>query len=106
MARSRDWDELQHTWLEWRRHTGQYIRDLYDQLAQLTNQAARLNSKLIDNIISLPPCNRLQIKARQSTLEFVYRIEIYWRSTPHGALCFLTHKATEQNSKSPDRVDP
>lgn len=51
MARSRDWDELQHTWLEWRRHTGQYIRDLYDQLAQLTNQAARLNSKNFWSIV-------------------------------------------------------
>lgn len=45
MARSRDWDELQHTWIEWRRHTGQYIRDLYDQLVDLTNEAAKLHSK-------------------------------------------------------------
>ncbi|KAL0270852.1 UNVERIFIED_CONTAM: hypothetical protein PYX00_008125 [Menopon gallinae] len=44
MARSRDWDELQHTWVEWRRHTGQYVRDLYDQLVDVTNEAARLNN--------------------------------------------------------------
>lgn len=45
MARSRDWDELQHVWSEWRRHTGLKFRDLYEQLVDLTNQAARLNSK-------------------------------------------------------------
>lgn len=45
MARSRDWDELQHTWVEWRRQTGQYVKDLYDQMVDLTNEAAKLNSK-------------------------------------------------------------
>lgn len=47
MARSRDWDELQHIWLEWRRRTGQQIRDLYEQLVEISNQAARINSKEI-----------------------------------------------------------
>lgn len=45
MSHSRDWDELQHVWTEWRRNTGRRIRDLYEQLVDLTNQAARLNSK-------------------------------------------------------------
>lgn len=45
MSHSRDWDELQHVWAEWRRNTGRRIRDLYEQLVDLTNQAARLNSK-------------------------------------------------------------
>lgn len=45
MSHSRDWDELQHVWTEWRRNTGRRIRDLYEQLIDLTNQAARLNSK-------------------------------------------------------------
>ncbi|EEB18603.1 Angiotensin-converting enzyme, putative [Pediculus humanus corporis] len=44
MARSRDWDELQHTWVEFRRRTGQYIKDMYDQLVDLTNEAAKLNN--------------------------------------------------------------
>ncbi|XP_066994764.2 angiotensin-converting enzyme [Anabrus simplex] len=43
MARSRDWDELQHVWVEWRRQTGQKMRDLYEQLVDLSNEAARLN---------------------------------------------------------------
>ncbi|CAG2064501.1 unnamed protein product, partial [Timema podura] len=43
MARSRDWDELQYVWAEWRRKSGQKIRDLYEQLVELSNQAAKLN---------------------------------------------------------------
>ncbi|XP_063230405.1 angiotensin-converting enzyme [Bacillus rossius redtenbacheri] len=43
MARSRDWDELQHVWVEWRRKTGEKVKDLYKQLVDLSNQAARLN---------------------------------------------------------------
>lgn len=46
MSRSRDWNELQHTWIEWRRRTGQKIRDMFDQLVDVTNQAALLNSNL------------------------------------------------------------
>lgn len=46
MAKSRDWAELEHTWIEWRRRTGQKIRDLYEQLIELSNYAANLNSKL------------------------------------------------------------
>ncbi|KAI8423960.1 hypothetical protein MSG28_002629 [Choristoneura fumiferana] len=44
MSHSRDWEELQHVWTEWRRNTGKRIRDLYEQLVDLTNQAARLNN--------------------------------------------------------------
>lgn len=47
MSHSRDWDELQHIWTEWRRNTGRRVRDLYEQLVDLTNQAARLNSKFV-----------------------------------------------------------
>jgi peptidyl-dipeptidase A len=47
MSHSRDWDELQHIWTEWRRNTGRRIRDLYEQLVDLTNQAARLNSEYL-----------------------------------------------------------
>ncbi|XP_043273718.1 angiotensin-converting enzyme [Venturia canescens] len=44
MAKSRDWDELQWVWVEWRRRSGSQIRDLYGQLVQLNNDAARLNN--------------------------------------------------------------
>jgi hypothetical protein len=45
MARSRDWDELQYVWFEWRRRTGQKIRDLFEQMAHVSNKAAQLNSE-------------------------------------------------------------
>lgn len=45
MARSRDWDELQWVWTEWRRRSGSQIKELYQQLVDLNNEAARINSK-------------------------------------------------------------
>lgn len=45
MAKSRDWNELQYTWLEWRRKSGRNMRDLFEQLVDLTNDAGRVNSK-------------------------------------------------------------
>jgi len=47
MSRSRDWNELQHTWIEWRRRTGQKVRDMFEQLVDVSNQAALLNSTLL-----------------------------------------------------------
>lgn len=47
MAKSRDWDELQWIWVEWRRRSGSQIRELYNQLIHLNNDAARLNSKYL-----------------------------------------------------------
>ena len=47
MAKSRDWDELQHTWLEYHRKIGRRMRDLFEQLVDLTNDAARENSETI-----------------------------------------------------------
>lgn len=44
MAKSRNWDELQYVWAEWRRRSGMRIKDLYQQLVMLNNEAARLNS--------------------------------------------------------------
>ncbi|XP_058791244.1 angiotensin-converting enzyme isoform X3 [Phymastichus coffea] len=44
MARSRDWDELQWVWLEWRRRSGSQMKDLYHQLVNLNNEAARMNN--------------------------------------------------------------
>lgn len=45
MATSRDWEELQYTWTEFRRKAGRDMRDLYEQMAELTNEAAHQNSK-------------------------------------------------------------
>ncbi|KAJ8682442.1 hypothetical protein QAD02_018234, partial [Eretmocerus hayati] len=44
MAHSRDWDELQWIWLEWRRRSGSQIKELYHQLVDLNNEAARLTN--------------------------------------------------------------
>ncbi|KAK9881011.1 hypothetical protein WA026_014354 [Henosepilachna vigintioctopunctata] len=44
MASSRNWDELQFVWTEWRRNTGQQIKDTYEQMVQISNEAARLNN--------------------------------------------------------------
>lgn len=55
MSRSRDWNELQHTWIEWRRRTGQKSRDMFEQLVDVSNQAALLNSKSLGFMyISIP----------------------------------------------------
>lgn len=45
MAKSRNWEELQHVWTEWRRNSGQKMKDAYEQLVKVSNDAARLNSK-------------------------------------------------------------
>lgn len=48
MSKSRDWDELQYTWLEWRRRSGsKNVKELYQQLVQLINEAAQLNSTCV-----------------------------------------------------------
>lgn len=45
MAASRNWHLLQHVWSEWRRHTGHNMKNAYEQLVMLSNEAAKLNSK-------------------------------------------------------------
>lgn len=45
MSQSKNWDELQYTWTEWRRKTGQNIKDLFEQMVYLSNEASKLNSK-------------------------------------------------------------
>lgn len=44
MAKSRDWDELVYVWSEWRRKSGENMKDMYEQLVELTNEAANYNS--------------------------------------------------------------
>lgn len=45
MAKSRDWDELQYVWTEWRRKSGRNMRELFEQMVDLTNDGAKYNSK-------------------------------------------------------------
>lgn len=45
MAHGRDWDELVYVWGEWRRKSGENMKELYEQLVDLTNLAANYNSK-------------------------------------------------------------
>jgi len=46
MAKSRDWDELQHTWVEYHRKAGRGMRDSYEQLIDVMQEVAYVNSEL------------------------------------------------------------
>ena len=45
MAKSRDWDELEHTWLEYHRKAGRDMRDNYEQLIDVMMEVAVANSR-------------------------------------------------------------
>lgn len=53
MAKSRDWNELTWTWVEYRRKTGRNMRELFEQLVDLTNDAARVNSKSFVDLLQI-----------------------------------------------------
>ncbi|EDW57559.1 angiotensin-converting enzyme [Drosophila virilis] len=44
MAKSRDWDELQHTWVEYHRKAGRGMRDNYEQLIDVMQDVASVNN--------------------------------------------------------------
>ncbi|XP_020810370.1 angiotensin-converting enzyme [Drosophila serrata] len=44
MAKSRDWDELQHTWVEYHRKAGRGMRDSYEQLIDVMQDVASVNN--------------------------------------------------------------
>ncbi|KRF98312.1 uncharacterized protein Dwil_GK15020 [Drosophila willistoni] len=44
MAKSRDWDELQHTWVEYHRKAGREMRNDYEQLADVMQEVAYVNN--------------------------------------------------------------
>uniref|UniRef100_A0A6P4FWL6 Angiotensin-converting enzyme n=1 Tax=Drosophila rhopaloa TaxID=1041015 RepID=A0A6P4FWL6_DRORH len=44
MAKSRDWDELQHTWVEYHRKAGRGMRDSYEQLIDVMQDVAYVNN--------------------------------------------------------------
>ena len=45
LVKSRDPEELKYLWEEWRKASGQKVRDLYVTYVNLSNEAAVLNSK-------------------------------------------------------------
>lgn len=76
MAKSRDWDELLYVWGEWRRKSGENMKELYEQLIDLTNEAAKHNSKqLIWKSFLI--CNRIEFNIIFSHIDFSSAYE-YW----------------------------
>lgn len=47
MAQSRDYNELLHAWKDWRDVSGKKIRTHYKRYVELSNKAAKLNSKWV-----------------------------------------------------------
>ena len=47
MSKSRDYDELKHVWTQWHEQSGGKMRQQYEKFVELSNEAARLNSKLL-----------------------------------------------------------
>ena len=52
MSKSRDFDELKHVWTKWHEQSGGKMRQQYQKFVELSNEAARLNSKLYTLIVS------------------------------------------------------
>lgn len=44
LMKSRDPDELKHIWVEWRKATGEKVKDLFQKYVELSNMAATLNN--------------------------------------------------------------
>lgn len=88
MARSRDWDELLYVWGEWRRKSGENMKELYEQLIELTNEAAQYNSMC--STFTIHMCFASAIKCifrfrfhyRHRVLDIPVRIE--WHPTGCG----------------------
>lgn len=45
MSKSRNYDELKHIWVEWHEQSGRKMRSQYQRFVELSNEAARMNSK-------------------------------------------------------------
>lgn len=71
MARSRDWDELLYVWGEWRRKSGENMKELYEQLIDLTNDAAKYNSNMHISLLQDPsPTDRILSTDFSSAYEY------------------------------------
>jgi hypothetical protein len=54
MAKSRDYEELKETWINWRNSAGKPIRELYKEYVKLENLAADKNRlKTLDDLPSV-----------------------------------------------------
>jgi hypothetical protein len=54
MAKSRDYEELKETWINWRNSAGKPIRELYKKCVELTRLAALKNwLKIMDDLQSV-----------------------------------------------------
>lgn len=62
MAKGRDWDELIYVWGEYRRKSGENMREQYEQLVDLTNLAANYNSKFNSNLKFFPTFHFIFLK--------------------------------------------
>lgn len=71
MAKSRNWDELQYVWTEWRRRSGMRIKDLYQQLVTLNNEAAKLNSMIENHTYNLLLTYCIECRDFQSFDKFI-----------------------------------
>lgn len=45
MSKSRNFDELKHIWTQWHQQSGGKMRSQYQRFVELSNEAARMNSK-------------------------------------------------------------
>jgi len=51
MATSRDWEELEWAWREWRSQTGRKMKRIFTEFVEIHNKAARLNGKNVDYVV-------------------------------------------------------
>ncbi len=77
MAKSRDYEELRETWLNWRNSAGKPIRDLYKEYVVLGNKAAVLNGfKTVDDLWLFPwetPDFKEQVAKLWQEIEGLYK---------------------------------
>ena len=50
MQKSRNYDELQWVWQQWREQSGKKMREEYSRFVELSNQAARMNSNFYSKL--------------------------------------------------------
>lgn len=61
MRSSRNFDELKHVWTEWHKQSGGKMRLHYQQFVELSNEAARLNSSVLQNVYKFKAFNNFSV---------------------------------------------
>ena len=54
MRNSRNYDELEWAWQQWREQSGKKMREVYSRFVELSNEAARMNSNFSSYLNILP----------------------------------------------------